>query len=150
MTNKDLSIFGNKEPTEEPKKPVTAKGWRKSSVSLFTLPSGITVKILSLTRETFRLCMPWLASSDEGDKKRSVDEVAIELQAIVVPRHVIEPRVVLTQEEEDDDPSSIYIENIPLIDRFSIATYVIRQDEFLFDQEEVKARKRALKAFQQP
>ncbi len=95
------------------------------------------------------MCMPWLASNDEDDKKRSVDEVAIELQAIVVPRHVVDPKVVLTQEEEDSDPNSIYIENIPLIDRFSIATYVIRQDEFLFDQEEVKARKKALKNFQQ-
>ncbi len=151
----DLNIFGNKQPIEEseepeePKNPVTAKGWRESAISLFTLPSGVVIKLRSLNKDTFRLCMPWLISDDDESKKRSVDEVSIELQAIIVPRHVIEPRVVLTQEEEDNDPDSIYIENIPLIDRFTIATYIIRQDEFIHNAEETKARKAALKSFQQ-
>lgn len=151
MSKDNLNLFGDKESVEEPEKPkqpVTAKGWRESGVSLFTLPSGVVIRIRSLNRETFKLCMPWLASNKKEGEERSIDEVSLQLQEIIVPRHVIEPKVVMSQEEEDNTPNSIFIENIPLIDRFTIATYIIRQDEYLYDKAETESRKKALKTFQ--
>lgn len=151
MPKDKLDIFGNTKSDQEVEKqktPITAQGWKESAISLFTLPSGIVVKLRALSKETFRLCMPWLSSEDE-DEKRSVDEVSLEVQEIIVPRHVVEPKVVMSQAEEDNTPNSIFIENIPLIDRFTIATYILRQDEYLYNQEETRARKKALKGFQQ-
>ncbi len=141
-TSSSLEDTVNKEikNPEEPKY-TRAAAWRNIAYADFETPSGMVVKIMELNDETLSMLLPILTSREDQTDYEFLPEV----QKIIVPRHVIDPKVVETLEEETNDPNNcIFIEHIPMFDRFAIAMRVMGMEEnFLSQVVTEKQRKRA-------
>ena len=72
--------------------------------------------------ETMKLTMPILEGRD--DKTNLSTQELYDLQQIITPRHVLNIKVVITPEEVTDE-ETIFIEDIPLLDRFAITLHVL-------------------------
>lgn len=144
LSKKDDSILASVE------KGSLASRWRKAHIHDVLLPSGLTIKLRSITKKTIRKIMPFLdREQKEGEEKIGDTERSLILQEIITPLHVIEPIVVMSEEEENKDPEKyIYIENIPLMDRFAITGFVLGMSPDITNQLVDLAKQKQLDSFQ--
>jgi len=126
-----------------------ASRWRKAHIHDVLLPSGLTIKLRSITKKTVKKILPYLDRPQEDKEQIGDTERSLILQEIITPLHVVEPKVVMTQEEEDKDPNKyIYIENIPLMDRFAITGFVLGMSPDITNQLVDLAKQKQLDSFQ--
>lgn len=130
-----------------------ASQWRKSHIQAIEMPySGLIIQVRSITKKTIKLITPYLdrtAKSEEDKKPIGDTERSLILQEIVVPLHVIEPIVVMTEEEEAKDPDKyIHIEKIPLVDRLAILGFVLGLSPEISEKIMDAAKSQQLKSFQ--
>jgi hypothetical protein len=130
----DLFIKNEEDMLNMETKKSRASQLRDANLMDFTVPSGVEVTLRALDDETLVKILPFFSEQEDEGTKRSDLEYFSELQAIIVPRHFADPKVVESLEEEAADPENlIYIKNIPLFDRIAVAMYILGMDQEFID-----------------
>jgi len=140
-------LFSELEKDNEKEPSLSAK-WRDANFQMLELPSGITVKVRVIDDETLQYMLPIIHGRDEDATEAENLIAMLKMAPTVLPKHVIEPRVVLTENEERKTPDEcIWIEKIPLMDQIEIISFILAMDSRIYGSVVDKRREEALQKF---